>query len=140
MLPQNPEEGGYYNYGTPSNGLGQYCHPTLLNLIFMVGFVWAGMDERRFGVGNISRADGPVFKPHHSHMNGMQVDIRALRKDGQNMPVTYQDIRYDREGTAKLLKCFFDTGLVMKIYFNDLSIPQVQYAITHDNHFHVAAR
>lgn len=140
MLPQAPEDGGYYNYGTPADGAGQYCHPNLLNLIFMVGFKWAEIDDRRFGVGNVSLAEGPKFDPHDGHKTGLQVDVRALRKDGKNLAVTYRDVAYDREGTAKLLDCFFSTGLVAGILFNDLSIPRVKYAATHDNHFHVAVR
>ena len=57
-----------------------------------------------------------------------------------NLAVTYRDIAYDREAAARLLNCFFDTGLITRVYFNDLSIPRVQYAVTHDNHFHVEMR
>ena len=140
VLPQGSEEGGFYNYGTPAHGAGQYCHPTLLNLIFMVGFGWAKIDDRRFGIGNISLAGGAKFEKHLSHRDGLQMDIRALRKDGQPLPVTYRDKEYDRNGTARLLNCFFETGLVKKVFFNDLTIPMVVYAVTHDNHFHVAVR
>lgn len=33
MLPQAPEDTGYYVYGTPVDGAGQYADPVLLSAI-----------------------------------------------------------------------------------------------------------
>lgn len=140
MLPQGPEDGGYYNYGYPINGRAQYCDTRLMNVILMVGFKWAEMDERRFGAGNTSLPNGESFPPHSGHQNGLQVDVRALRKDGKNLPVNYKDNNYDRDGTARLINCFFDTGLVSIVYFNDLQIARVRHLPKHDDHFHVEVR
>lgn len=140
MLPQGPEDGGYYNYGTPLDGASQYCHPNLIELIFTVGYKWAQLDGRRFGVGNVSLAEGIKHKDHQTHRDGLQVDVRALRKDGRNLPVTYRDTNYDAEATAKLIKFFFDSSFVRNINFNDLSIPRVKHLANHDNHFHVDVR
>lgn len=137
MLPQNPEESGYYNYGTPGNGAGQYCHPNLLNFLFAAEHKWVMIDDRRFGVGNISLAGGLVFSPHHSHRNGLQVDVRALRKDGRAVPVKYTSSDYDREGTIRLVDCFFSTGMVKKIFFNDAKIPKTSPLPGHDDHLHI---
>ena len=137
VLPQQPEDAGYYVYGTPSRGQGQYAHPKLLSFIFMVAQFWSGTDDRPIGVGNISLANGVQFKPHHGHMSGLEVDIRPLRKDGKKEPVTCFDAQYDREGTRKLVGLFFSTGQVKKVRFNDLSIPRVVRTVGHDNHFHV---
>lgn len=44
----------------------------------------SGLDRiasRRFGIGNMSQAEGIEYD-HDSHMNGLQVDVRPLRKDG----------------------------------------------------------
>jgi hypothetical protein len=59
-LPQNPEQGGYgyYTYGTPGLGAGQFAHPKLISIINMVEHRWQGMDDRKIGFGNISLADG----------------------------------------------------------------------------------
>jgi murein endopeptidase len=80
MLPQAPEEAGYYVYGSPEQGAGQYAHPATLTLLFFVERDWQAVDSRKFGVGNISLAGGSEFKPHHSHMDGLQVDVRPYER------------------------------------------------------------
>ena len=36
MLPQAPEEAGYYVYGTPTGGKFQYAHPNMLTVLLWV--------------------------------------------------------------------------------------------------------
>lgn len=67
VLPQRYEGGGYYTYGTPGQGQGQYAHPRMITLLLLVGYQWSQLDGRKFGVGNISLANGAEFKPHRSH-------------------------------------------------------------------------
>lgn len=38
VLPLAPEEAGYYTYGTPVGGAGQYAHPQMLTFIFQLEF------------------------------------------------------------------------------------------------------
>jgi murein endopeptidase len=137
MLPQAPEGAGYYVYGTPTGGAGQYAHPAMLSLISWVENKWQATDPRKFGVGNISQADGPKFPKHHSHRNGLQVDVRALRIDGKQAGVEWTHASYDRAATARLIAIFNAHPLVKKIYFNDHKVPGVLPLIHHDNHFHV---
>jgi murein endopeptidase len=138
MLPQAPEEAGYYVYGTPSGGKFQYAHPATLTLLFWVEREWAAVDTRKFGIGNISLADAAPTSEHSSHVNGLQVDIRAIRKDGLELPVTWHDAQYDQEATGKLIGIFFSHPLVKKIMFNDTHAdPRVRMWPHHDNHFHV---
>ena len=138
-LPQDPEHGGhgYYTYGTPVNGAGQFVHPKLLSIINMVEHRWQGMDDRKIGFGNISLADGAKFDPHEGHQSGLDVDIRAIRKDGRQLPVKWTDAQYDREATTKLINLFFQSCAVKVIYFNDPKIHRVMRRFKHDNHFHV---
>lgn len=140
MLPQAPEEAGYYVYGTPPGGKFQYAHPNMMTALLWVEREWAAIDGRKFGVGNISLPGGPANKDHHTHIDGLQVDVRALRKDGLHLPVTWHDHAYDREATATLIGLFFSHPFVKLVLFNDLSIPGVQPWDDHDNHFHVALR
>lgn len=140
ILPQTPEDSGYYTYGTPEHGAGQYTHPALMCVIFQVANRWKGIDQRRFGVGNISLADGVRYEKHKTHRNGLDVDIRPLRKDAAELPVTRFDSEYDRDATARLIHLFLETCRVKKLYFNDLSIPRVSQARHHDNHFHVTIK
>lgn len=140
ILPQSPGEAGYYTYGLPTNGLGQYTHPALMTTLFAVEQQWLAMDERKFGVGNISLADGRKFSGHDSHRSGLDVDIRPLRRDGKQLPATRFDREYDRDATAKLIELFFCIGRVKLVFFNDLSIPGVRFLGGHDNHFHVTIK
>lgn len=136
MLPQAPEEAGYYVYGTPSAGAAQFAHPKLLSLIFVVEREWLATESRKFGIGNISIANGLPFD-HKSHMKGLEVDVRPLRKDGKQAPVTYTDSEYDRAATSKLIELFRVNAVGhIHIFFNDAKIAGVMPRQKHDNHFH----
>jgi penicillin-insensitive murein endopeptidase len=142
MLPQTPMESGYYTYGKmdgkPDKGGYQYPHPVMMTAILRVALQWQAIDKRRFGVGNISRADGRDDADHSSHLDGLQVDIRPLRKDGLELPATWMDREYDRAATAKLIDLFRAFAPVKKVLFNDTSIPFVRPVDHHDDHFHVS--
>jgi murein endopeptidase len=141
MLPQRPEGVGYYVYGTPQNGEGQYGHPALLSVLFFVEREWLARDKRKFGIGNISLADGATYGKHHSHVDGLQVDVRALRLDGAQMGVSRcQHGLYDRDATARLIDIFRSHPSVVQVLFNDTSIPGVTPWVGHDDHFHVGVR
>lgn len=54
MLPQAPEDAGYYVYGNiggvPGTGhLAQYAHPNMLSVIFWVEREWQAIDVNRPG-------------------------------------------------------------------------------------------
>jgi murein endopeptidase len=139
-LPQRPEDAGYYTYGTPANGAGQYADPRLLSLLLLLEHRWQGIDDRRFGIGNISLADGTKYSPHDGHRSGRDVDIRLFRKDGKPEPVTRFDEQYDRDATARLIGMFFESGIVQVVFFNDPLIPRVRPLARHDDHFHVTIK
>lgn len=142
MLPQAPMDSGYYTYGMmdkkPDRGGYQYAHPAMMSAILRVALEWQAIDKRRFGVGNISRADGRDDDEHNSHINGLQVDVRPVRKDGLELPVTWRDRQYDGDATAKLIELFRTFAPVKLVLFNDTNIPFVRIAKKHDDHFHVA--
>lgn len=141
MLPQAPEDGGYYVYGTPPNGGGQYAHPALMTMLLFVEREWAAVDRRKFGVGNISLTNGMRYEKHETHRSGLEVDVRPLRKDGRNDQVFwYQHDLYDHDATAKLVALFHAYPGVRTILFNDTSIPFVKPFKNHDHHFHVHLR
>jgi penicillin-insensitive murein endopeptidase len=142
MLPQAPQDAGYYVYGTPGAGAYQYAHPSMMTVILFVEREWAAIDNRKFGVGNISLAGGPENDDHASHIDGLQVDVRPVRKDDLLLPVTWhQTEEYDREATGRLIGLFFSHPLVKKVLFNDTAAyPGVKSWPRHDNHFHVEIR
>lgn len=137
LIPQAYEGGGYYVYGTPDKGRGQYAHPQLLSALLEVARNWSYLDKRKFGVGNISLADGEFFKGHKSHRSGLEVDIRPIRKDGSRLPCSIFSKQYDREATAALIALFRAHSKVRSVIFNDRSIPGVSHASNHSDHFHV---
>lgn len=141
MIPQAPEDAGYYVYGDPGAGVNQFVHPKMMTLLLAVEREWQAIDSRKFGVGDISTADGPRMSGHDSHRRGVEVDIRPLRKDGKQVGCVYQDSAYDRGGTEKLINLFRTcaTGPLL-IFFNDIRILGVRPLPRHDNHFHVQFR
>lgn len=137
MLPQGYEGGGYYTYGTPDQGRSQYAHPQMITLIGMVAAAWAAIDERKFGIGNISLANGIKHPDHTTHRSGLDVDVRPVRKDGRRLRCSIHEAQYDREATAKLISLFRRNAVLKIVLFNDLSIPHVTPAKGHYDHFHV---
>ncbi|WP_342120222.1 penicillin-insensitive murein endopeptidase [Pseudoduganella sp. OTU4001] len=137
LLPQAYEGGGYYVYGTPDRGRGQYAHPSLVSALLEVARQWSFKDKRKFGIGNISLAGGDKFEPHASHRSGLEVDIRPIRKDGNRLPCFITDRQYDRQATAALIELFQEHTKVQLILFNDKQIPGVRHAAKHSDHFHV---
>lgn len=144
MLPQAPMESGYYVYGElykkPARGAYQYAHPIMMTAILRVALEWQAIDKRRFGVGDISMANGPKTPDHNSHRDGLQVDVRPLRKDGREQPVRWWDPEYDLEATKKLLELFRTFAPVVKVLFNDRRVPFTTPWEDHDHHMHIRLR
>jgi penicillin-insensitive murein endopeptidase len=144
MLPQAPMDSGYYVYGDlfdqPAKGAYQYAHPTMMTTILRVGLEWQATERRRFGVGDISLANGVPTPDHHTHRTGLEVDVRPLRKDDREDAVSWWDTAYDRAGTEKLIELFRTFGSVELVLFNDSHISRVRPAGGHDNHFHLKLR
>jgi murein endopeptidase len=149
MLPQAPEDAGYYVYGNvggvPGTGhLAQYAHHNLLSLIFYIEREWQAIDNRKFGIGNMSLAEGRRYE-HDSHQKGIEMDIRPVRKDkmtGQAARVSRFDAAYDRDATIKLLGLFLGHPMVSKVFFNDDKVQQalggrVRSMRGHDDHIHI---
>jgi len=152
MLPQAPEGAGYYVYGNvggvPGTGhLAQYAHANFLSVIFRIEHEWQAIEERKFGIGNISLAGGRKYE-HLGHQKGIEMDFRPIRKDrltGQAARVSRFDAIYDRDATIKLVRLFLQRPLVVKIFFNDDQVQhicgsRVQYSKDHDDHLHVEIR
>jgi penicillin-insensitive murein endopeptidase len=145
MLPQAPQDAGYYVYGLlngrPSDGEYQYAHPSMMTAILRVEREWQAIDDRRFGVGDISLAGGIQTPDHQTHRKGLEVDVRPLRKDGREEGVRWTDTKhYDKDGTAILIGLFRIFAPVVLIYFNDPLVPGVSKMVKHDDHFHVLLR
>lgn len=127
MLPQAPEDAGYYVYGNKggaarSGHLAQYAHPDLLSVIFYIEREWQAICGRKFGIGNISIDGGVKYDLHSTHQLGIEVDCRPVRKDkltGQLARASYRDRVYDQAATIQLIRLFARHPEVAVIYFND---------------------
>ncbi|PHV34724.1 hypothetical protein CSQ94_04875 [Janthinobacterium sp. BJB312] len=154
ILPQAPEGAGYYVYGNlhrmPHSGhMAQYAHPSLLSLIFYIEREWQAIDDRKFGIGNISIAEGLGYDKHVSHRKGLEMDIRPMRKDrleGQSARVSRFDDVYDRNATIQLIRLFLQHPMVTKVFFNDGEVQKtiaggrVRSLQGHDDHLHIEIR
>jgi hypothetical protein len=105
-----------------------------------IGVSWAEKHHSpRIGIGDISKRGGGKISGHVSHRKGVDVDVRPVRNDNQELPVTYRDRGYSRELTQELIDFFHNNKVlsVKVIFFNDPQIHNVQPWPNHDNHFHV---
>jgi murein endopeptidase len=138
---QLPQAGGvgYYFYSIPDEQFG--TAETIKTLQEVAAQFHAQRPELLIGIGDISFRDGHKMPPHKSHVNGRNIDIRPLRKDGTKRPITFTDKQnYDREATRLLAQLFLAHPNVKKIFFNDPAIAGVQPLAGHDNHLHVETK
>jgi hypothetical protein len=147
-LPAPDQESFYYGYnpsGRPYDPKRQYARPETLSVIVDLAQKWGLSDNRRIGIGDVNESDGGNFpgNPHNSHHSGLDFDMRAMRKDGQEGRVAYGQANYDRDAT--LIQMLKESGRVKKILFNDpMAIKQfkgfVQPYKGHDDHLHVTVK
>lgn len=115
-----------------------------MTLIFYIEREWQAIENRKFGIGNISIAGGLEYDEHKSHRKGVEMDIRPVRKDklvGQAARVSRFDAVYDRDATIKLIRLFVGHPMVTKVFFNDdkvqEAIGRVRSLRGHDDHIHI---
>ena len=99
--------------------------------------------NRPFSIGQISLKFGGDFPPHNSHKTGLDVDVRPVRKDGQNLPVDMSQSQYHRGLTVELIDLWWTNAPVQLVYFNDQTVIAAHLSIHcagHDDHFHVRLR
>lgn len=92
------------------------------------------------GVGDISFRLGTYMSPHDTHRKGRNIDIRPIRKDGAQSPVTIDDDQYDRDATKILVELLRANSNVYSILFNDTEIKNVSWHEGHHNHLHVTMK
>ena len=81
--------------------------------------------------------------PHKSHRLGIDIDVRPMRKDGKNQPVTINEAEYDRALTTELIDLWWTKAPVQQVFFNDPTVIAAhlsQHVEGHGNHFHVRLR
>lgn len=91
-------------------------------------------------IGQCSHKRGGNFPPHHQHKLGVEADVRPFRKDGHDLPVTYQSPVYDRDLTREFVKLVRAKAHMYRIFFNDHVLRTemlTSHALGHDNHLHL---
>jgi len=130
---------GFYSYTTAAKRFGL---SKTIQAVMAVGAAWqqANPGGPRLGIGNISFQGGGPFPPHVSHQKGVDVDIRPVRNDRKEEPVTYQSAGYSRALTQQLVDIIRAnrTLSIRTILFNDPSVSVVSPYQGHDDHLHVS--
>lgn len=140
LLQVDPQDdtAGYYTYSEARKQYGTFA--TIILLQEVAQTFHSTLPELRIGIGAISLRDGAPMPPHISHRTGRNTDIRPLRTDGQQIPVTITDEAYDREATRLLAQILLTRPTVKKIFFNDTQIEGVIPMQGHHNHLHVETK
>ena len=117
---------GYGQNSPPSHGggsfrKGQYGTAKTIQSVIGLGKRWKAKypDGPPIGVGDISLQGGAAWPDqwHNGHRDGKRVDVRPVRTDGENRPVTYDNDDYDFEKTKALIKTIFEDPNVQAIIF-----------------------
>jgi penicillin-insensitive murein endopeptidase len=142
---QLPESGtGFVTNNRCENGACQFGQESAIDAAEAVGVAWNALhSDRPFSIGQISKEGGGPFPPHKSHRVGLDIDVRPMRKDGENEPVTISDPEFDLALTTELIKLWWQKAPVQNVFFNDQSVIAAglsQFVNGHHNHFHVRLR
>ena len=126
------------------NNQFQFGQQSTIDAAIRVAASWNEKHSNRpFSIGQISKKGGGPMPPHKSHQLGVDVDVRPMRKDGENAPVTITDSQFDRESTTELIKLWWRLAPTQAVFFNDQSAIDAglsRFVNGHHNHFHVRLR
>jgi hypothetical protein len=126
------------------NNQFQFGQQSTIDAAIRVAANWNEKHSNRpFSIGQISKKGGGPMPPHKSHQLGVDVDVRPMRKDGENAPVTITDSQFDRELTTELIKLWWRLAPTQAVFFNDQSVIDAglsRFVNGHHNHFHVRLR
>jgi hypothetical protein len=145
-----PREGpGFYTYNPatqqpPGGSERTWGTDTLVRQILGLGAWWAKANPGapRLGIGDLSlEHGGPFTGPvvgHASHENGLDVDIRLVRRDGAEGAVTAST--YDQERTQKVVDFLVAHGASLVLKGPSLNLYGPPGVVVtwpnHDDHIH----
>jgi Putative peptidoglycan binding domain len=139
-----PESGvGFVTNNRGPNGAAQFGLQSTIDACLAVAREWSLTHPHPFSIGQISKKGGGPMPPHQSHRLGVDVDVRPVRKDGQNSGVTIADAEYDRAATTALIELWWQKAPVQLVLFNDQTVINAGLSRAHPghgNHFHVRLR
>lgn len=146
-----PQEGpGYYGYdpatqSPPGGAERQWGTAALVREVIELGVWWqaAFPAQPRLGIGDLSRPGGGSFTGpvvgHASHQNGLDADIRLVRRDGAEGPVDASN--YDRGLTQAVVDRLVARGASLVLIGPSLDLTGPPGVVVrwpnHDDHLHV---
>lgn len=150
----NSGTGYYHNVGPDAIDTDDWAVLAMIYMIEAAGREWYGLGKvpPRIVINDLSRGDahtqsfGGAFPPHDSHQNGLDVDIRYVRNDGQEIGLNIADDKqrqyYDAANTVVLLNRLRKYGRVTIIYMDTVHAgitvrDPIRYWDGHEDHFHV---
>jgi hypothetical protein len=179
-LPDADRANGYYHYYQPydSPNTNDWGTLTLIKTLESTSRIWnntlhycwsyrrnRGVWAPKFGAGDLSQGSlaaapymgGPWYnnqglpRHSHSHQNGLDLDIRYLRLNGDTIPLNLaspDSVFYDLDATVDLGSCFMAAGNIQYIFIDTIyahiSRRGFESIVVHDtshrNHFHVRIR
>jgi hypothetical protein len=146
---------GYYHFlGTDTVYTDDWGVLGLVNTVERAGRCWDEAQRRRTGIGDMSRRAGGSFPPHQDHQNGLDADVRYVRRGGAAQDTFGLDLQVnpndlDTNATIILWNCFVQSPrveflIIDSIYFRPfiLNSPKLRFdrdtvERAHRNHFHV---
>lgn len=135
---------GFVTNNRGASGEFQFGQQSTIDACLALGNEWhSSHPERPFSIGQISKKGGGPMPPHLSHRLGVDIDVRPMRKDGQNNSVTIEDAAYDRATTTALIELWWKKAPVQLVLFNDPTVIGAGLSRPfpgHGNHFHVRLR
>ena len=150
LTAQLPTTGpGFYTYHATDArgrldsppGYHRYALPEVVRALQSIAAEWHRLHPNgpRIGFGDLSLLGGGPTPRHGAHQRGLEVDIRPLRTDGRELPVSYRDPGYSRALTQELVDLVNRNPVlrVRVILFNDSGVRGVRAYPNHNNHLHV---
>lgn len=141
-LTDDGAEDGYDLVGSGFYGCIEYIHKKLRS----IGQSWHGLhSDRDMGLTGISVQGGGYNGKSKSHRNGLDVDVRYVRTDGEGpMNFDTQAAFYDQAATQELVNLFIGQGAT-DIYVDEENrsgltgsgVQMLREGNAHRDHFHV---
>jgi hypothetical protein len=139
-----PVKGPGFVTNNRGNNQFQFGLQSTIDAAKRVAAAWnAKQSSKPFSIGQISKKGGGPMPPHKSHQLGVDIDVRPMRADGANAPVTITDSQYDRALTTELIALWWKLAPVQAVFFNDQTVIDAgmsRFVNGHHNHFHVRLR
>jgi hypothetical protein len=137
---------GYYTYDPRTQrapgGLGtRWGTAHLVREVMALGEWWhhTHPDAAPLGIGDLSRRNGGAIDGHSSHQNGLDVDIRLPRQDGQQAPANPST--YDRGLAQDVVSHMAMRGASLILIGPSLNLTGPAGVVTrwpnHDDHLHI---